>query len=630
MKTEHCARGGCGGVIVDGYCDTCGLAPGPAAPAPASTETPTPRAATAATATLTPRAPARDGSKCSQPGCDGIIQDGYCNKCGLAGVVVAKRATVSLPAAPKPKLAGSVAVPSVRSKRTRSGESRRVTARTGSTTTSHRIGAGLVDVPPVVLPDPKDVVLANPQVAPEKRFCASCGEAVGRDRAGREGRMEGFCPSCGHRFSFSPKLQPDDVVAGQYKVVGCLAHGGLGWIYLARDLHVSERWVVLKGLLDAGDEDAMVAAVAERRFLASVEHASIVKIFNFVQYEDAGYTVMEYVGGPTLKAVLKERRAKAGRTDPLPVEQAIAYMLEVLPAFAYLHRIGLLYCDFKPDNVVLQGEVVKLIDLGGVRRADDDDSAVFGTAGYQAPEIAQLGPSVASDLYTIARTLAVLILDLPGYQSTYKHSLPPVEEHDVLVQHESLTRFLQKATAERPDDRFQSADEMAEQLLGVLREIVATETGSARPARSSLFTLYADSSTMTTGAAWQGASTWLALPRLRVDPEDPAAAQLAALPDDGPKKTRELLDDIDPRTVEVELALAYTSLVLGESAVAAQGMDRVEQQDPWDWRVDWIRGCMALASGELDDAWQRFDRVYSDVSGELAPKLALALTAELA
>jgi serine/threonine-protein kinase PknG len=634
MKTEHCNRAGCGGVVADGYCDTCGLAPAPpgSAPARSAPAAPPPRSATAPTATLGPHAAAANGAKCVQPGCDGTIQDGYCDKCGLAGFVTPARATVSLAkSAPKPKLAGSAAVPSVRSKRTRSGESRRVTARTGSTTRSHRIGAGLVDVPPVVLPDPKDVVLANPQVAPEKRFCASCGEAVGRDRAGREGRMEGFCPACGHRFSFSPKLQPDDVVAGQYKVVGCLAHGGLGWIYLARDMHVSERWVVLKGLLDAGDEDAMAAAVAERRFLASVEHPSIVKIFNFVQHEDAGYIVMEYVGGPTLKAVLKERRANAGRTDPLPVTQAIAYMLEVLPAFAYLHRIGLLYCDFKPDNVVLQGDAVKLIDLGGVRRADDDDSAVFGTAGYQAPEIAQMGPTVASDVYTVARTLAVLILDVPGYQSTYKYTLPPTEEHDVLVQHESLLRFLQKATAERPDDRFQSADEMAEQLLGVLREIVAGETGAARPARSRLFNLHADTAAaMTTTAAWQATPGWTALPRLRVDPEDPAAAQLAALPDVSPSARHDLLEGMYPRTVEVELALAYAELDVDDAPEALHGMDRVEQEDPWDWRVDWIRGCAAIARGDLDQAWHRFDRVYSDVPGELAPKLALALTAELA
>ena len=61
-------------------------------------------------------------------------------------------------------------------------------------------------------------------------------------------------------------------MAGQYEVLGCLAFGGLGWIYLARDRNVSDRWVVLKGLLNTGDADAMAAAVSERS--AAAERAA--------------------------------------------------------------------------------------------------------------------------------------------------------------------------------------------------------------------------------------------------------------------------------------------------------------------------------------------------------------------
>ena len=104
------------------------------------------------------------------------------------------------------------------------------------------------------------------------------------------------------------------MVAGQYEVLGCLAHGGLGWIYLAMDHNLGKRWVVLKGLLNTGDAAAQEAAVAERRFLAEVEHPSIVGVYNFVQHADrrtgesAGYIVMEYVGGKSLRQILLERR----------------------------------------------------------------------------------------------------------------------------------------------------------------------------------------------------------------------------------------------------------------------------------------------------------------------------------
>ena len=89
-------------------------------------------------------------------------------------------------------------------------------------------------------------------------------------------------------------------------------------------------------------------------------------------------------------------RAAGGRYDPVPVDQAIAYIIEILPAFGYLHDLGLLYCDFKPDNIIQVGDAVKLIDLGGVRRIGDLDSAIYGTVGYQAPEVPDVGPSVAS------------------------------------------------------------------------------------------------------------------------------------------------------------------------------------------------------------------------------------------
>ena len=74
---------------------------------------------------------------------------------------------------------------------------------------------------------------------------------------------------------------------------------------------MSDRWVVLKGLLNTGDADALAAAIAEKQFLAQVEHPLIVEIYNFVTHDGAGYIVMEYVGGVSLKEILKQRmRAK--------------------------------------------------------------------------------------------------------------------------------------------------------------------------------------------------------------------------------------------------------------------------------------------------------------------------------
>jgi serine/threonine-protein kinase PknG len=109
--------------------------------------------------------------------------------------------------------------------------------------------------------------------------------------------------------------------------------------------------------------------VAERRFLAALDHPNIVEIYNFVTHEGDGYIVMEHVGGKSLKQVLVGRReANGGRTDPLPVDQAIAYVLGVLPALGYPSAQGLVYYDMKPTTSCSRATSLKLIDLGGSGR----------------------------------------------------------------------------------------------------------------------------------------------------------------------------------------------------------------------------------------------------------------------
>ncbi|MFB6526260.1 tetratricopeptide repeat protein [Streptomyces sp. NPDC056399] len=380
-----------------------------------------------------------------------------------------------------------------------SSTSRSVSVRSSGTSTGqsarNRLGAGLVSIPEVPRPDPRVAVMDNPEVPERKRFCSrsDCGAPVGRSRGERPGRTEGFCTKCGHPYSFVPKLRGGDIVHGQYEVAGCLAHGGLGWIYLAVDRAVSDRWVVLKGLLDTGDQDAMAAAISERRFLAEIEHSNIVRIYNFVEHLDQrtgsmdGYIVMEYVGGKSLKEIANDRRTPDGRRDPLPVEQACAYGIEALEALGHLHSRNLLYCDFKVDNAIQSEDQLKLIDMGAVRRMDDDESAIYGTVGYQAPEVAEVGPSVASDLYTVARTLAVMTFDFQGYTNVFVDSLPDPDNIAVFRTYESFYRFLVRATDPDPARRFASAQEMAEQLTGVLREVVALQSGRPRPALSTLF-----------------------------------------------------------------------------------------------------------------------------------------------
>ncbi|MET8407030.1 tetratricopeptide repeat protein [Streptomyces sp. NPDC005195] len=664
---------------------------------------------------------------CQRPGCPGSYEDMgdgelYCDTCGLAPVVPAsgmvgspptgitaggrgsrgsgsRSSRSGSPASSRTSSRSSQSRRSVSGRLSRSvpgtstGRSVSVRSSGSSTGTSGRgrLGAGLVQVPDVPRPDPRAMVLENPEVPERKRFCSrsDCGAPVGRSRGERTGRTEGFCTKCGHPYSFMPKLQAADIVHGQYEVAGCLAHGGLGWVYLAVDRAVSDRWVVLKGLLDTGDQDAMEAAISERRFLAEIEHANIVRIYNFVEHLDQrtgsldGYIVMEYVGGKSLKEIANGRRTPDGKRDPLPVEQACAYGIEALEALGHLHSRNLLYCDFKVDNAIQTEDQLKLIDMGAVRRMDDEESAIYGTVGYQAPEVAEVGPSVASDLYTVARTLAVLTFDFQGYTNVFVDSLPDPDTIEVFRQYESFYRLLVRATDPDPARRFASAQEMAEQLTGVLREVVSLQTGRARPALSTLFgpelkltdtelfgKLDGDVSRLgarlvpvrrrkgvpapragvdgapgATGTPayptapapapvslvkpLNTAATALALPVPLVDPGDPNAGFLAGLMASAPTELITALQSAPTDSLELRLRELRARLEMGEPTGAAGALEALEADHPDDWRVVWYRGVAALATGEHEIAALSFDAIYDAFPGEPAPKLALGLCAEV-
>ncbi|RFB80718.1 serine/threonine-protein kinase [Methylovirgula sp. 4M-Z18] len=560
--------------------------------------------------------------------CSGIIEDGVCGTCGR-------------PATAGSLLAGVSATTSTAAKATAAFTSSTATHGTGKTsrrqtkgTTSRRqsLGGGLVSMPIMPSQDPMKLVMATPEVSLGKRRCPHCNTRVNR--------MKGFCPQCSEAYDFTPKLTSGDVIAGKYEIKGPIAFGGMGWVYLGWD-NVLSRWVVLKGLLNTQDAEAAAAAVAERQFLAAVKHGRIVGIYDFVTHGAEGFMVLEYVGGRTLESIRDER-------GPLPVEEAISYILGILPAFGYLHTQGLVYCDFKPGNLMVENDDVKLVDMGAVRRIDDPDGAVFGTDGYSAKDAAD-NPTVSSDLYTIGRTLAVLCMDFlykivqetdattgkvttsRRMLSAYMNALPEQSSQPVLAQNNSFYRFLLRAIHDDPDMRFQSADEMEGQLFGVLREIVAVKS-EPKPADSKVF--FGDG--LIDGADREGAAKPLAriLPQLKMDAADPAASELlnlAAVID--PQRRLDALRNLRrkmPASAEVMLRTADTHISTGANEAALTVLADLLKQNEFEWRAYWYRGKALLQAGKAPEAKAAFDRVYFEMPGELAPKLALGFAAEAA
>jgi serine/threonine-protein kinase PknG len=458
-----------------------------------------------------------------------------------------------------------------------------------------------------------------PGVVPErKRFCSSCDTPLKRDT--------GFCPKCGQEYSFVPTLQPGDVVASKYEIKGTIAFGGLGWIYLALDT-VLNRWVILKGLLNSKDPHMLEIAVQEREYLAAVKHPNIVGIYDFISRGAEGFIVMECVNGKTLMKLRKEAGA------PLPVPEAISYIIEILPALGYLDEMGLVYCDFKPENVMVEEETVKLIDMGAVRKVDESGGDIYGSKGYTALEARSL-PTPVSDLYSAGRALAVLVASF-DFQGKYEYSLPPPSECDVWQKHEGLYHFLLKATRTKPEERFQTAGEMAEQLIGVLREIVG-ETDALGHVESAIFDPDTDPGvpvSVRPDTAPSSLHLGDGIPRIKVDKEDPAASIVVAASAVPDHEKRAIMFEralaAHPTSIELRLRMIDELVSLERYPEAVSRLNAMQSDHPTDWRLGWYRGRALLALQNFKEALTAFHAIEGELPGELAPKQALGRAYEV-
>lgn len=442
----------------------------------------------------------------------------------------------------------------------------------------------------------------------------------------------------------APQLKPGDIVAAQYEVQGVIAHGGMGWIYLANDHHVSGRVVVLKGMQAEKSVDEHGAAVAEREFLAGITHPGIVKIFNFIDDPriPGGFIVMEYVGGPSLR-----NRRNAHADQVLPLDLAIAYILEVLPALDYLHSRGVVYNDLKPDNIIVTEDQVKLIDLGAVSGIGAF-GFIYGTKGFQAPEVAAEGPSVASDIYTVGRTLAALTVRLPKYEGVYQPNLPSPTEEPVFRKYLSFYRLLQRATHSDPARRFRSIEELATQLYGVLREAIAIRDGLQYPSQHSLFspqrtTFGTKHLVFRTDQLLDGIDRTVritapevvsALPAPLIDRTDVGAAMLSGSSYTEPQEALETLRQAMKtpefeHSAEIPLGVVRAMIDLGFTGQARTWLSSLKDRLGFDFRFQWYSGITALLLDDYTSAQRHFAEVLGILPGEAAPKLALAAVNEL-
>jgi serine/threonine-protein kinase len=247
-------------------------------------------------------------------------------------------------------------------------------------------------------------------------------------------------------------------------------------VYLAEDQELWRR-LAIKLLNDrhAHDDQFVERFRREAKNAASLSHPNIVSIYDRGEAEGTYYIAMEYLDGRSLKELIVSR-------GPAPIGVAIDYARQILAAVRFAHRHGIVHRDIKPHNVLVDADGrLKVTDFGIARAGASqmtEAGSIIGTAQYLSPEQAKGAPvDQTSDLYSVGVVLYELLTGVVPFSGdtpveiAMKHlsAIPePPSAHRAEVPHD-LDLIVMRALAKEPSERYQSAEEMDDDLARVER-----------------------------------------------------------------------------------------------------------------------------------------------------------------
>ena len=264
------------------------------------------------------------------------------------------------------------------------------------------------------------------------------------------------------------------ILHGTYEVVGPLGEGGMATVYRGRRL-ADGREVAIKVLRAqyAHDKEFVARFEREAQAVARLSHPHMVQVFDYGQDGDVHFIVMEFVEGEDLKTLLR-------RAGVLPEEQAKEIGAQVCEVLAYAHAQGIVHRDIKPQNILLTRDGrVKVTDFGIARAlasaAITETGTVLGSVQYLSPEQARgLGVGQHADLYSLGVVLFEAVAGRLPFDGDspitivlkHIHEPAPVPRRDGAPVSLETEHIILKALAKDPRDRYRSAEEMREDLIG--------------------------------------------------------------------------------------------------------------------------------------------------------------------
>ncbi len=287
-------------------------------------------------------------------------------------------------------------------------------------------------------------------------------------------------------------------ILGQYEIRSPLGAGGMGEVYRAHDQRL-DREVAIKVLPESltSDPDRLHRFEQEARAAAALNHPNILAVYQMATEGNISYMVTELLDGETLRERL--------RRGPVPIRKAIDYAVQIAHGLAAAHDKGITHRDLKPENLfVTKDGRLKILDFGLAKVGPSKDSSgleatqsigtepgtVMGTVGYMSPEQVRGKTSDhRSDIFAFGTVLYEMVTGKQTFRkptsadtmAAILNEEPPAISQIAPASPPGLQRVVHRCLEKSPEQRFQSASDMAFALDALSDSTVTTSTGSHVP-----------------------------------------------------------------------------------------------------------------------------------------------------
>ncbi|MHC9539444.1 MAG: protein kinase [Vulcanimicrobiota bacterium] len=263
-------------------------------------------------------------------------------------------------------------------------------------------------------------------------------------------------------------LPVGSVLAQRYRIMRQMARGGMSNIYLCEDQRLTgKKWVVKE--LDAQYQDpkerenAKIHFEREASLLANLEHRNLPKVIDYFHENGKHHLVMEFVDGEDLSRILSKS------PGPLPEKQVIDWGIQIATVLYFLHcrkPDPIVFRDLKPSNIILSGNIVKLIDFGIARHfspTKKGDTMRIGSPGYAPPEQYSGQTDPRSDIYSLGVTMYQLVTKYDPANTQTPFKFPPIQSINPAAS-PKLIQIIEKMIQMEPEKRYQAAIEVKRDL----------------------------------------------------------------------------------------------------------------------------------------------------------------------